>query len=316
MQWFFIFCRGMAMGAADVVPGVSGGTIALITGIYERLIDAIKSFDKVFLSLLKKGNFPALWKHIDGVFLLTLFAGILVSVGSLAKAIKHLLTHEPLGLWSFFFGLILASIFLMYKKIKKWDVALILYLSLGIIIAYTVTIASPIETSESYWFIFFSGAIAICAMLLPGISGSFLLVLMGKYAFILGAITALISNLQEINADGIATNGLILLVFALGCGVGLLSFSRAISWALKKYWNITIALLSGFMIGSLNKVWPWKEIVQTYVDRHGVEKPLLEKSVLPQTYALIEDPQVFLCFLMMGIGLTVVLLIDKLSSKN
>ena len=258
-----------------------------------------------------------MWKHVDGTFLAVLFAGILLSLGSLAKGIKYLLVHHPLWLWSFFFGLIVASVFVVYKEVKQWSVGAVCYLLLGIAIAYTITIASPTETPQTYWFVFVAGAIAISAMILPGVSGSFLLVLMGQYAFILGTLSSFISQLKALNMSGVLADGMVLAVFSLGCLVGLLSFARVVSWVLKKYWNLTIALLTGFMIGSLNKVWPWKEVVETYFDRHGIEKPLMEKSILPQAYGgLGRDPQLGACLMLMALGAMGVLVLSRLAHKK
>lgn len=317
MNWIVIFLRGVAMGAADVVPGVSGGTIAFITGIYQRLINAIKSFDANLIKLLKNRHFSKAWAHVDGSFLLTLGMGIVVSLITLAKAIKFLLTNYPLFIWSFFFGLIIASIFFLYKEIKKWDLFTIISLSIGTAIAYYITIAAPTQTTEARWFIFISGMIAISAMILPGISGSFLLLLMGKYTFILGTISSLVNHLKTFDIEGIIADGTIGVIFGLGCLTGLLSFSRLIAWILKHYWNITIALLTGFMIGSLNKVWPWKRIIETYVDRHGVEKTLIEQSILPGSYQqLVGDAHLTICLMLMLFGAGLVFALTKLADKN
>lgn len=311
-----IFLRGMAMGAADIVPGVSGGTVAFITGIYQRLINAIKSFDKNFFSLIFNRDFIGAWRHVDGIFLVLLGAGIAISIITLSRSIKYLLIHESLLLWSFFWGLIVASAFVMAKEIKKWNGVSVLCLSAGVVIAYFISVISPTETPESYWFIFASGAIAICAMILPGISGSFLLVLMGKYAFILGTISSTITHLKSFDVSALYSDLLVLAVFSSGCLVGLLSFSKVVAWILRQHWDIAVSLLMGFMIGSLNKVWPWKEVLKTHLDRHGNEKPLLEKSILPETYAnLGGDPQLSTCLISMAVGFLLVLIINQLAIK-
>lgn len=262
--------RGIAMGAADVVPGVSGGTIAFISGIYEELINSLKSIDHHALKALKNNGIRGFWEHINGTFLLAVFLGIGISIISLAKALHYLLENYPELLWSFFFGLIIASAIYVGKKIDRWKIFSVIGLIVGIAIAYFITIATPAETSESLGFVFLSGAIAICAMILPGISGSFILLLMGKYAFI-------INSISEMNIK-------VLIVFILGCGTGLIAFSHLLSWLFKKYHDFTIALLTGFMIGSLNKVWPWKKTTEWGVDRHGDPLPLDQVNVLPANY--------------------------------
>lgn len=236
--------KGMCMGAADVIPGVSGGTIAFIMGIYQELIDSIKSFNGEALKLLFAGKIKELWKHINGTFLISLFVGILISVFSLARIMIYLLEFHPVQLWSFFFGLILASAIYILKGLDKWSFKNIVSLIVGIGVGAFICLASPTQTPDALWFIFLSGAIAICAMILPGISGSFILLLLGKYAYIMDAVTNL--------------NVVVLGVFACGAAIGLVSFSHVLSWLLKKFYMQTIALLSGFMIGSLLKVWPWK----------------------------------------------------------
>lgn len=278
-DYSIVTLKGIAMGAADVIPGVSGGTIAFITGIYEELINSIKSINLVALKLLITGKFAEFWKAINGTFLLSLVTGIAISIISLAKGLKYLLDHYPILVWSFFFGLVVASAIYVARTIKTWNLATIISGIAGIIIAYFITVITPAEANTTYWFIFLSGAIAICAMILPGISGSFILVLLGMYKFILEAV----GNFELA----------IIFTFLAGAAVGIISFSNVLSWLLKKYHNPTIALLSGFMIGSLNKVWPWKEVVETFTDRHGEIKPLIEENILPGTYELITGNQSF-----------------------
>ena len=236
--------KGACMGAADVIPGVSGGTIAFIMGIYGELLDSIKSINGEAFRLFFSGKFVAFWKHINGTFLASLFAGILISVFSLARLMKYLLEFHPIQLWSFFFGLILASAVYILKGLDKWSIQNIISLLVGVATGAFICLASPGQTPDELWFIFLSGAIAICAMILPGISGSFILLLLGKYAFVMTAVS-------ELNIP-------VLIVFAAGCAVGIVGFSHFLSWLLKKFYMLTIALLSGFMLGSLLKVWPWK----------------------------------------------------------
>lgn len=279
-DYSLITLKGIAMGAADVIPGVSGGTIAFISGIYEELLNSIKSINIVALKLLLTGKFAEFWKAINGTFLISLLTGIGISIISLAKGLKYLLDHYPILVWSFFFGLVVASAIYVARTITKWNFGTIASGIAGIIIAYYITIITPAEANTTYWFIFLSGAIAICAMILPGISGSFILVLLGMYKFILEAV----GNFKFA----------IIFTFLAGAAIGIISFSNILSWLLKKYHNITISMLAGFMVGSLNKVWPWKEVVETFTDRHGEIKPLIEENILPGTYEQITGNQAFL----------------------
>ena len=239
-----IFFRGAAMGAADIVPGVSGGTIAFISGIYETLLNSINAVNPTNFSLLLKREFKAFWDAINGNFLFFLAIGILSSALSLARLLKHGLEYYPTCVWSFFFGLILASALIVAREVKQWRAGPVIAGLLGIIIAFSITILTPAATPEALWFVFLSGSIAICAMILPGISGGFILVLLGKYQFVLDAVTTLRID--------------VILVLMAGAVCGLLSFSRLLSLLLERYRETTIALLAGFMVGSLNKVWPWK----------------------------------------------------------
>lgn len=301
-DFILLYFKGVAMGSADVVPGVSGGTIAFITGIYETLLHSIRSVDLVALNYLKKFQIKAFWKHINGSFLITLLAGIATSILTLAKVITHLLSEYPIQVWSFFFGLIVISALIILREIKQWSVGVFIAILLGIAMAYFITSATPAETPESTWFLFVAGAVAICAMILPGISGAFILLIFGKYEYILSAI-------KELRIGDI-------IVFALGCLVGLLSFARLVSWLFRKYHNITVGLLSGFMIGSLNKVWPWKQAIETYIDRHNEIKPLVEVNVLPNTYfAKTEAEPYFLeAILFAAAGFLLVLAMDRIAA--
>lgn len=287
------------MGAADVVPGVSGGTIAFITGIYEELLSTISSVNAEALKKLFKEGFLSFWKHINGNFLLVLFSGILVSFASLAKLMTYLMSDHPLLLWSFFFGLIVASIWLIGKTIKTWNIASIIGIAAGTAIAYYITVTSPAQTSEAYWFTFLSGAVAVCAMILPGISGSFILLLMGKYKYIMNAI-----DNREFD---------VIIVTALGCITGLLTIAKLLSWTYKKFKNTTIAVLTGFMIGSLNKVWPWKLTLETTVDRHGETIPLVQQSVLPQNFD--GETQLILAIICAIVGFSAIVILEKFSKK-
>ncbi len=299
-DYILLLLKGIAMGGADVVPGVSGGTIAFITGIYEELLNSIKSVDLEALKLLSAFKWKAFWEKINGRFLVTLIAGIALSLLTLSKLIGFLLANYPIQLWSFFFGLVIISSILVAREIKEWKIIMVLALIIGVVVAFLITEFTPAETPESWWFIFISGAIAICAMILPGISGSFILLILGKYTFVINAV-------NERNIP-------IILIFGFGCIVGILSFSRLLSWLLNKFHNLMVAFLSGFMIGSLNKIWPWKETIQTYVDRHGVVKPLVQENILPTAYqALGNEPFVLQAILFGALGIGLVVFIEKLA---
>lgn len=294
-DYAFLTLKGMAMGAADVVPGVSGGTIAFIVGIYDELINSIKSINGESLKLFFTGKWIAFCKQINAAFLFSIILGIGISIFSLAKVITWLLTDHPVLVWAFFFGLVLASTWFVSKDIKEWNWKTILAFIVGAAVAYYITVATPAETPTNLLFIFLCGAIAICAMILPGISGSFILVLLGKYFFIMEAVKTF--NIK------------IILVFTAGALIGITTFSRLLSFALKHFRNITLSVLTGFMLGSLNKVWPWKETVQTYVDSHGVVKPLVETNILPNVY-------VWEAAVLMVVGFLLVYLLEKLSAKS
>ena len=298
------------MGIAEVIPGVSGGTIAFITGIYERLINAIKSIlgADVFVALRKEGILGA-WKTIDGNFLLFLLGGMVTGVLVGVFGVSYLLENFPELVWAFFFGLIVASALYIGRQVTKWSVTEWLLLVLGIGIAYWITIANPGAGNESYLFIFLAGAIAISALILPGISGSFILLLLGMYQFILHD-TLKEGVLENKDIGAIITLG----VFALGCLVGLATFSRILSWTFKYYKNPTLALLTGFMIGSLNKVWPWRNVLQTRIDSKGEEVPFIEQSVLPGNYD--GEPQIFAVLAAMLLGFAIVFFLERAGNNN
>ena len=301
---FLLVLKGMSMGAADVVPGVSGGTIALITGIYEELIDSLKSVNIEALRLLFKLKLKEFWKAINGTFLLLLFGGVLISVFSLSRILKWVLLNYPVHIWSFFLGLIIASAVIVSRRIKEWDLSKVVALIAGTISMYLITRFTPSETTEAYWFVFLSGAIAICAMILPGISGAFILLILGKYQFILGAVAEL--------------DLVVLVVFGLGVISGLLAFSRVLSYLLSKYHDHTISVLAGFIIGSLNKIWPWKETMSTRPNSHGELVPLVQRNVLPWNYNEITSDNPFLLYaiLLIILGIVIVILLDKLGKRT
>ena len=253
-DYILVAVKGACMGAADVIPGVSGGTIAFITGIYDDLIGSLNSINKTALQLFFSGRFKDFWKHINGNFLLSLFCGILISVLSLAGLMHYLLENHPIQTWAFFFGLIVASSIFILRGIDGWNLKTILFLVFGVILGIVVCTLSPTTTPDALWFIFLSGAIAICAMILPGISGSFILLILGKYQYIMSTISGLTSG------DAIGENLLVLCVFAVGAVCGILAFSRFLHWLLGKYNKETLLVLAGFIIGSLVKVWPWSNM--------------------------------------------------------
>lgn len=288
-DYMLLSLKGICMGAADVVPGVSGGTIAFIVGIYDELIDSIKSINAQSLKKLFTGHPVEFWWMINGNFLFFLLLGIGISIFSLAKLITWLLVAYPVLVWAFFFGLVLASTWFVGKDIKGWNGRTVLSFIVGAAVAYYITVATPMETSTHPLFIFLCGAIAICAMILPGISGSFILVLLGKYFYIMEAVKTL----------DLLTLG----IFAVGALLGITSFSRVLSYALKHVRNLTLALLTGFMLGSLNKVWPWKEVGENL---HGM---VVETNVLPNEHVVA-------AVALMLVGFFLVYVLEKISGRK
>ncbi len=276
------------MGAADVVPGVSGGTIAFITGIYEELIGTIHKLDLGLFKLWKQDGFKAMWRHYNLGFLAVLFMGIATSIFSLAKLITHLLESHPVLVWAFFFGLIVASIIYVGKQIERWNLGVLIALVVGTAVSYSITIAEPIGSQDSLWFMALAGFIAIIAMILPGLSGAFILLLLGAYEPVIGAISGLIDGLSG-ESDLMWESVLKLSVFAVGAIAGLKAFSGVLNWMFNNYKAITLAVLTGFMLGALNKVWPWKEVLSTRINSKGIEVPLLEESIAPANFN--GDPQ-------------------------
>jgi putative membrane protein len=299
-----LYLKGVAMGAADAVPGVSGGTVAFIAGIYETLVDAIRSFDGEAVRLLFRGRWAALWRHVNGGFLVVLFAGIGTAILLLSRLLLHLLDHEPEMLWSFFFGLILASVLAVSRKVERRDFPVLLSGLIGIGIGYGITVAVPAATPETLVFVFLSGAVAICAMILPGISGSFILVLLSKYRYVFGAI-------RDLNLP-------VILVFGAGCAVGLLSFSHLLHYTLRRHYAPTIALLTGLMVGSLNKVWPWKRVVESFVKPDGEIVPLVERNLSPFSYleATGREPRLLAAVLLAAVGFGLVLWLSRMGEGS
>ncbi|MEN8137981.1 MAG: DUF368 domain-containing protein [Bacteroidota bacterium] len=311
LQYLVVTLKGIAMGMADVVPGVSGGTIAFISGIYEEFINSLNSIDGTALKLLFKFRIKEFWKHINGGFLFSLAIGIAISIVSLSKVIIYLLDNRPVLLWAFFFGLIVASVLFIGKQIKSWNPRVITAIIIGVIVSYYVTIAEPAASPDSSMYVFFSGFIAIIAMILPGISGAFILLLMGSYPTIIGAINSLREGIVSADSEMIVNSGTMLAIFAVGAVLGLLVFSRVLAWMFKNHHNSTLAVLTGFMIGSLNKVWPWKETISTRINSHGEEVPFLQRSISP--LAFDGDPQIITVVILALVGFSLIYFLEKFS---
>ncbi len=300
LDYFVISIKGIAMGAADVVPGVSGGTIAFISGIYEELISTINKVNFKTLTILKKEGFKVAWQSINGGFLLSLVLGIGISILTLSKLVKWLLENKPILIWSFFFGLVLASIIYIAKQIEKWNLRTIFMLILGAALAFYITTLPPlVNESSSVLFMFLAGALAICAMILPGISGGFILLLLGAYK----------PALDALDDKDIKT----ILILISGAIVGLLTFSRILKWLFDSYRNLTLAVLTGFVAGSLNKIWPWKEVLQSKMI-NGKLKILEEQSISP--FAFDGDNQLVMALFFAVVGFVVIMILEKTAGKK
>lgn len=303
-QYLGLVARGFAMGSADVVPGVSGGTMAFILGIYEELIQSIRDVAQPdFLRTLLSLRLREAFQRLNWEFLLALFGGILLAIFTLARGLEWLLTNQPELLWSFFFGLVLSSVYVVRLRIKQWRPSLLAAVIPGAIGAFILVGLVPVQTPESWWFLFLSGALAICAMILPGISGAFILVLLGKYQYVLGAV----------NNRDFLTIGLV----GLGAGLGLITFAQILGWLFRRYHDMTVAVLIGLMLGSVRKIWPWKETLSSIIDRHGEMIPTVQRNILP---ALSVDGsfniQVPLAIGLMIVGFAAVLLLDRIANLN
>jgi len=296
-DYLILSAKGFCMGASDVVPGVSGGTMAFILGIYEELINAIKSFDFKSLQLLMAFKLRLLLGSVSWQFLLALGIGILTAIFSLAEVLSWLLQNKPVLIWSFFLGLILASVVSVSRRVEHWQTSTWICLLGGIIGTYILVGLVPVSTPNAPWFLFMSGAIAICAMILPGISGSFILVLLGKYQYILNAV-----NQRDF---------LTLFLVASGAGAGIIVFSRLLGWLLKKHHDLMVAILTGLMLGSLRKVWPWKETLESMTDRHGKIIPIVQSNILPLQW----DMEVGVAIALMVGGLITVLILDRMGER-
>ena len=314
LQYLIVTAKGLAMGAADVVPGVSGGTIAFISGIYEELIETIHNIDLGFFKIWRNQGFLNAWKHYNLSFLVALFSGIFISILSFAKLITWLLTDYPIMVWSFFFGLVVASILYVGQQITNWRLSIIIALIVASILSYFITIADPVGSPDSTWFLFLAGFVAIIAMILPGISGAFILLLLGAYTTVIGYVTQLGEGITTLNSSlFIAAFGK-LFVFGIGAIVGLKMFSRVLNWMFKHHKNMTLAVLTGFMVGALNKIWPWKEVLQYRTNHAGEQIPLIEKSILPSDYTA--DPQVLYAILFAIIGFLTIFLLERVAVKK
>jgi putative membrane protein len=302
-ETLYLFLKGVAMGAAEVVPGVSGGTIAFITGIYERLLNAIKSLTPGGLLVLKDRGIVACWQHIDGSFLLVLLLGMAVSILTIAQAISVLLHQYPVGLWAFFFGLIIASSLVIGAQIESWNATPVLFILLGGLIGLIVSNAIPIDLEATPLYVFVGGAIAVCAWILPGLSGSFVLLILGLYTTVIEAIRTL--------------DLMLLGILAVGCIAGLLSFSHFLSHMFKRYRDGTLATLTGFMLGSLAKVWPWKHTVSYQLDSRGDQIPLIQEVVTPDTYVQLTggDPQLAMAIVLALTGFGMVLILQRITKE-
>ena len=298
-QYLIIFIKGIAMGACDVVPGVSGGTVAFVTGIYEKLLNSLSCLTPKLITEVIRRGFASTWERIDGNFLLLLGLGAATGILTLAKLIMTLMTKYPPVVWSLFFSLVLASSFLLLKQVRHWDPLKVLLLCSGGALGYGVTVMSGFSGNHSILSIFFSGFVAICAMILPGISGSFILLIMGQYLFIINSL--------------LSFDFFVILIFALGCLCGLLVFSHILKWLFRKFYQGALCLLVGVMVGSLNKLWPWKQVVSYATKSDGERVPLLEQNISPAYYeqTLGLDPMVLPCFLVIFLGITAVFMLDQ-----
>lgn len=306
-QQILLAFKGLAMGIAETIPGVSGGTIAFITGIYEELLESIKAFHPKLFVTLKKDGIGAVWKAINGNFLVTLGAGMVAGIVLGVLVVSHFLENYPPILWAFFFGLILGSVIYISRKVGHWGIQEIVGFILATLLAFWLTTVSPASGNEALWFVFISGAIAISALILPGISGSFILLIMGMYSYIIPTVKNVI---KSFDTDGL----MVMFVFALGCITGLASFSRVLSWAFKKYKSFALAILTGFMLGSLNKIWPWRNVLSYRENSSGEQVPFLEEGVWPSAY----DGESFLVLAIVAavLGFVSVFLFEKLDTEN
>jgi putative membrane protein len=306
----------MAMGIAEVIPGVSGGTIAFISGIYERLLNAIRAINPKLIKTFKQDGLKEVLKQIDALFLLKLFAGMAIGFLLGLKVITHMLENYPIIIWSFFFGLILASIPMVAKQISRWTFKEYLLILIGTIFVYWITIAAPSQGSDHLLFVFIAGVISVSALMLPGLSGSFVLLLMGMYTIIMPSISSFISSPN-------GQDGILIGVFGLGLIVGVFSFARVLSWMFSNYKNQTLAVLTGFLIGSLNKVWPWQHVLETRISSRGHEQVLFSESILPNTFRNLgdnflygNDPKILGAIVSIVVAVGIIYLLDRYASTS
>ena len=310
LQYLGLVLRGMAMGASDIVPGVSGGTMAFILGIYEELINSIKAVaDRDFIRAVTRLELKKALQIFNWPFLMAVASGIILAAITLSRGLEFLLVNQPIYLWSFFFGLVLASVILVGRRIEQWTPKLIAATAAGAIGAWIIVGLVPAQTPEAPWFLFLCGALAICAMVLPGISGAFVLVLLGKYQFVLGSLNELTEG--NFSGDAITT------IIAVGAGatVGIVSFAQLFSWLFKRFPNMAVAVLTGLMIGSLRKIWPWKVTLETALDRHGEPFPILEQNILPNLTDYTAG-QILLAIGLMIVGATAILILERVANQK
>ena len=309
MRHLFLFLKGMLMGAADLVPGVSGGTIALITGIYKELLESINSFSWNTLKHIRKKGLTDVWKKLNGFFLLTVFGGIITSILLLSHILEWFIIYEPIGLWSFFFGLLIASIVYLIKTDLSLKISSLLYLCLGAVFSFLSTQFQGIQENFSLWYLFISGFIGISAMILPGLSGAYILFVMGVYQTILTNVRQAQELLFDFNQAKLFAVASVLGVFTLGMICGIKVFSKILTWLLKLYPKQIMAVLIGLMIGALHKVWPWqKEII---IDSSNtIEKTI---AVFPSSYEG-GDPQIIKALILMFLGFIILFIIERTKS--
>lgn len=309
-DYFGLMLRGMAMGASDIVPGVSGGTMAFILGIYEELINSIRTIGRPeFWRAVLRLRIGEALQILNWPFLVAVGSGILLAILTLAGGLEWMLVNQPVLLWSFFFGLILGSVITVSKRVGHWKITLLVALALGAVGAYLLVGAVPAQTPETWWFLMLSGALASCAMILPGISGAFILVLLGKYQYVLGAV----------NQRDIVT----LLLVAMGAGIGLVTFAQILSWLFKRYHDVTVAVLIGLMLGSLRKVWPWKLDVSWLTDAsgefvlsHGERIVTQQQNILPDLSTSAGVAEFGMAVALVALGFIVVFFIERLATRQ
>lgn len=309
LTMFGVFLKGVAMGAADIVPGVSGGTMAFIFGIYEELVNSIKTVgQREFIDSAVHLRLRQMMAQINWTFLVPLGLGILTAIFSLAGLLEYFLTHQPVFIWSFFFGLILASVLVIAGRIQKWSWTLIVALLLGAVGTYLLVSVVPAQTPDTWWFYIFTGALASCAMILPGISGAYILVMLGKYQTVLSAV-----NQREFG---------ILILIAIGAAIGLVTFAQILSWLFKRYHDFTVALLIGLLLGSLRKVWPWKVNIAWLTDEngqfileHGERIAIEQVNVLPDFSTQAGISEFLLALVLACLGAGTVLFLERVANR-